>query len=105
MPRKSAGGAGLPPARAPPPVCAPAGALAVVGRARKGRKAKAGAETDKVQLPTRTAEDGEEGRGQNQPHRGRGGRLRGFTHLPGPGPASSKNGGPLGQIAVRPKEP
>lgn len=29
------------------------------------------------------------------------GRLHGFSHLPGPGPASSKTRGPLVHIAVR----
>jgi hypothetical protein len=33
----------------------------------------------------------------------RGWGLRGFSHLPGPGPASSKTRGPLVHIAVRPK--
>lgn len=32
------------------------------------------------------------------------GRLHGFTHLPGPGPASGMGRGPLGHIAVRPKD-
>lgn len=37
--------------------------------------------------------------------RGRwGGRLHGFTHLPGLGPASSKIRGPLDHIAVRLKD-
>jgi hypothetical protein len=31
------------------------------------------------------------------------GRLHGFSHLPGPGPASSKTRGPLAHIAVRSK--
>lgn len=35
--------------------------------------------------------------------RGWGGRLPDFSHLPGPGPASSKTRGPLVHIAVRPK--
>lgn len=34
---------------------------------------------------------------------GWGGRLHGFTHFPGSGPASSKTRGPLDHIAARPK--
>lgn len=44
-------------------------------------------------------------RGWPNPAVAGGGWFHGFTHLSGPGPAPNKTGGPLGQIAVRPKSP
>jgi hypothetical protein len=103
VPRLRRGGAGLPPARAPPPVFAPAGASPSSTAPTRGRKLRPGRRRTRSRLHTRAAKEGAEGRRQDPPRRGWGGRLRGFTHLPGPEPASSKTGGPLGHIAARSK--